>query len=617
MCGILGVYSLDGSPIQFSESQFDEAISRMKHRGPDATGRYTAPDRSIELGHVRLSIIDLSNESNQPFHYGNLCLIFNGEIYNYLEIREELVSKGYKFRTTSDTEVLAAAYQEWGYDCLLRFNGMWAFALYDKDRKSLFLARDRFGIKPCYYHADQHAFYFGSVIKSLLVLKPALRTPNLNTIAGYCRESVGGESLDTWFENVSRLAPAHYMVIRQGQTQTIRYWDYPDNEDTTTSFQEATHRYRTLFEDATRIRLRTDVPYGATLSSGIDSQSIVAMAQRISGRSLYTYTASFPDKPYDEFKTVESLQKDMGYRAHQQRVDYTDFLPDLRLLVYHLEGGHSSPAIFPLSQVLQRAKQDIIVFLEGQGADELLAGYINAIFCEYWLDRIKAGELKASWTALRAFRKNWSLTYAGLLFLRTSLPARFRTLGRKAQGIENIYGTGLSKYRDQPPQKKFSGLLKQRLYEQHTGGLVNLLHYGDNISMMHSLESRLPFMDYRLVEYVFRLPDSYLIHQGMGKYLHRQAMQGIVPNKLLDDRNKIGFTSPFEEVFQNRDLLNYIKSHPVVTQEHWFDQVALDSLIENVERNRKKQHRLLFRILSVALWYDAFLQPEISGSRTP
>jgi asparagine synthase (glutamine-hydrolysing) len=610
MCGILGVYSLDGSSIPPAESQFDEALHRMKHRGPDATGRYTAPDGSVELGHVRLSIIDLSPESNQPFHYGNLCVVFNGEIYNYLEIKEELAAKGYTFRTNSDTEVLAAAYQAWGYNCLRRFNGMWAFAIYDKDRQSLFLARDRFGVKPCYYHTDGQAFYFGSVIKSLLALKPALRTPNLNTIAGYCRESVGGESLDTWFEGVHRLAPAHYVLIEKGKIETIRYWDYPEVQDSTPSFEEATRTYLDLFEDATRIRLRSDVPYGATLSSGIDSQSIVAVAQRISGRPLYTYTASFPGQSYDEFKAVAAWQESMGYLAHQQTVDYDHFLPDLQQLIYHLEGGHSSPAIFPLSQVLRRAKQDITVFLEGQGADELLGGYVNAVFWEYWLDRIRAGEFRVAWDDLRAFRKNWSLPYAGLLFLRTSLPARLRKLGRKIQGVETIYGPGLARYSDRKPTRKFSGGLKQRLYEQHTGGLVNLLHYGDNISMMHALESRLPFMDYRLVEYVFRLPDSYLIRHGMGKYLHRQAMRGIVPDPILEDKNKIGFTSPFEKAFQDPQLLAYLKNHPVVTQEHWFDQAALGTLMEKVKHNKKKQHRLLFRVLSVALWYDAFIRPE-------
>ncbi len=609
MCGILGVYVLGKSTSLPADELFDRAVGQMEHRGPDARGVFSDPGR-VKLGHVRLSIIDLSPESNQPFHYGDFCLIFNGEVYNYLEIKSKLIQKGYQFRTTSDTEVVAAAYQEWRFDCLQHFNGMWSLAVYDRRDNSLFLARDRFGIKPLYYHADQQALYFGSVIKSLLLLKPALRKPDLNTIAGYCRESVGGESLATWFEGVSRLAPAHYMFVKDGNIDTVRYWDYPVERTSEVPFAEAAEAYRVLFEDATRLRMRSDVPVGATLSSGVDSQSIVAIAQRVSGQSLLTYTASFPGKAYDEFPAVEAMQQEVGYRTHRQVVGYTNFLPDLRQIIYQLEGGHSSPAVFPLSQLLQRAKCDVTVFLEGQGADELLGGYINAVFCEYWLDMLKAGHFKTAWADLRNFRRQWSLPYAVLLYLRTNLPAWLRKLGRRAQGVESLYGHKLNKYTDQLDPKKYVGLLKQRLYEQHTGGLVNLLHYGDNISMMHSLESRLPFMDYRLVEYVFQLPETFLVRQGIGKALHREAMRGIVPNDILDNSNKIGFTSPFEEVFRDPALLSYLRNHPLAAQEEWFDATALGQLILDVTERGKKQHRLLFRVLCVMLWHDAFLSPD-------
>lgn len=611
MCGILGTYILNGTAALPTNERFGRAVTAMAHRGPDARGTFTEPSR-VKLGHVRLSILDLSPEANQPFRYGDICLVFNGEIYNYLEIKEDLCAKGYEFRTTSDTEVVAAAYQEWNVDCLPRFNGMWGLAIYDRRDASLFLARDRFGVKPLYYHSDGLAFYFGSVIKSLLVLKPDLRKPDLNTIAGYCRESVGGESLATWFEGVSRLAPAHYITIKNGKPETVRYWDYPTESENSVSFDQAIQTYRVLFEDATRLRMRSDVPVGATLSSGVDSQSIVAMAQRVSGQPLLTYTASFPRRPYDEFEVVRSFQAEMGYQAHQQIVSYENFLPELQSLIYHLESGHSSPAIFPLSQVLQRAKKEVTVFLEGQGADELLGGYINAIFCEYWLDMLKAGQFKIAWADLRAFRRSWSLPYAILLYLRTSLPSWLRKVARKAQGVENMYGPGLGKYADQPVPQKYAGLLKQRLYEQHTGGLVNLLHYGDNISMMHSLESRLPFMDYRLVEYVFKLPDTFLIRRGLGKSLHREAMRGIVPDEILANKNKIGFTSPFEEVFHDPALLSYMNRHPLITEETWFKSGVLKRFIRDVVSGRKKQHRLLFRVLCVMLWYDAFIKPDLS-----
>ncbi len=614
MCGILGVYSvLPGVPLP-SASLFKDALDLMRYRGPDAQGVFE-DHGNILLGHNRLSVIDLSDAANQPFRYADLLIAFNGEIYNYTEIREELKRKAYTFRTESDTEVIGAAFKEWGKDCLQRFNGMWAFAVYNETGKSLFLARDRFGVKPLYYHTNGGTFSFSSAVKSLLKLSPGLARPNFAAISAYCRESAGGESPDTWFEGIHRLPPAHCVSISGQDMKVERYWHYPTHTSGGLSFDEAKATFRRLFEDAVRIRMRSDVPVGATLSSGIDSHAIVSAAARFATRPLPTYTASFPDQPYDEFPVVDKWKDVSGYTPHRQVIRYDHFLSELGDLIFYMESGHSSPAILPLNQLLKTTREDVTVFLEGQGADELMGGYVNAVFFDYLLDLFKRLEFAKIWREIHYFRKNWSLTYALLLYLRVTLPPGLRRYARKLNNTEGIYG---EKLRRQPgPSRRenipggFKSRLKRRLYRQHSGGLVNLLSYGNAISMSHSLESRLPFMDYRLVEFIFRLPGHFLIHQGKGKYLMREALKDSVPGEILNSGTKIGFTSPFEAVFHDTTVRDFMLGHSLCTGKGWFKRQHLENLLKGKGAGAHRHYRLLFRVLCVMIWYDTFIgEPE-------
>ena len=277
MCGIFGLYNLQKNK-SIQDAKVETCLNTMIHRGPDDQSFEKITDDLI-FGHVRLSIIDLHEGSNQPFfdETGNYWVVFNGEIFNYLEIKAELLSLGHHFKTSSDTEVLLYAYIQWGEDCVQKFNGMWAFSIYDKKKGKLFCSRDRFGVKPFNYAEVDGQFIFASEIKVILAYFPKLKVPNYNVIANYCRSSIGAQIKETWFENIYRLEPAHNLIIDASGINLVRYWDYPKQIDKNISFEAAKETYRNIFTNAVELRMRSDVPVGFTLSSGIDSSSIVSV----------------------------------------------------------------------------------------------------------------------------------------------------------------------------------------------------------------------------------------------------------------------------------------------------------------------------------------------------
>ncbi|GMN12038.1 asparagine synthase (glutamine-hydrolyzing) [Croceitalea sp. MTPC9] len=616
MCGIFGIINLDKEKFVCQE-KIIKSIERVKHRGPD--------NRQTELvtpyvgfAHARLSILDLTESANQPFNYLTLTIIFNGEIFNYIELKEELQIAGYKFKTDSDTEVITAAYHLWGEDCVNKFNGMWAFAIYDKENDTVFCSRDRFGIKPFYYTIFEGNLLFASEIKSILEYCPELKKPNYNAISAFCRETVGAQNVESWFEGINRLPSAHNLIIKKEVYNIYKYWDYPDKVDKSLSWPEALETYRKIFNDAIKIRLRSDVPLGATLSGGLDSASIVCTVDKIFRQEINTYTASFPEEKYDEYKTVDSLRKDYNFLPNQVIVDYNDFLPRLNQLIYHLESGHASPAIFPLSKINKKAKEKLTVILEGQGADELLGGYLDSIFVDHLIDLISSLKLKKATRDLREFKSAWSLKTAILLFGRLHLPRWAKSLYRKLDGTEFVYSVNLKRYNKttaKVPKLKFNKKetrVNKMLKTQHKNGLENLLHYGDAISMMYSLESRLPFMDYKLVEFAFKLPAQYKIQQGFGKYIHRKAMEDVLPDDITYDRSKIGFKSPIEKVMTENKSIQDILLSDRLNNRKLFNRDTIKKLLKLTISKKKDYSRLLFRILEVEIWFRTFIDQENS-----
>lgn len=633
MCGLLGIYDFAaGAHAPLDETRFGEALFTLRHRGPDALVQETVAP-GLLMGHARLSIIDLSEASNQPLHYADrYSLIYNGEIYNYLELRDELTAAGLRFATTGDAEVLLAAYAHWGPDCVKRFNGMWAFAIYDHRDRVLFCSRDRFGVKPFNYAVENGRLFFASEIKAILAYRPSLAIPDYTAIANFVRTSVGAQHAQTWFAGVKRLPPGTNMTVSDGKIAIDRYWNYPPRNDAPPSFEAATEEFRRLFDDAVRIRMRSDVPLGLTLSSGVDSTAIAYAMQSIDPTPHYCYTARFAasDKlvqdgaiyreagsVIDESIVARQVANDLGLRSEVVETDYGCFVPRLAKIVRHLESGNSSPAVVPLMQLLEAARRNLTVILEGQGADELLGGYILSLFWPGLFDELRRGRFGAALASLRKFMRTYTLRYSVLMGLR-DLSNRFpaiATLNEHRSGVAKALGP---KLKNRPRLQDFpayadqgkGGSIISTLRHQHAGGLVNLLHYGDAISMANSLESRMPFLDFRLVEYAWGLPSEYKLRLGTGKRVLREALRGRVPEAIIDNHTKYGFTTPISEQFRKvhvgADPIEILLSERCLKREV-FAADGLRRLIEAHRSGAVDHGPLLFRMLSTELWFREFI----------
>lgn len=627
MCGIFGVYTkkVDNT---INENKFTDSLKIISHRGPDNINSYF--HNSNALGHARLSIIDLNNNSNQPFHSldNRYSLIFNGEIFNYIEIKKDLEAEGIIFKTESDTEVLLKSFIYWGGACVKKFNGMWAFLIYDSLKNEFFCSRDRFGIKPLYYCQYNNQILVASEIKSILNYYPELAKPNYNVIANYCRTSIGAQHTQTWFDNIYRIEPATNVLFSQGKIEVEKYWEYPKAIDKKITFNEALEQYKSIFLDSVKIRLRSDVPIGITLSSGIDSTSIACLMHKVNNRvNFKTYTAKFErsnfsetekqnyknDIEIDEAKIVKKFTSELNMSSNFIEVNYDNYVDNLSNLIWHLESGHGSPAIYPLDQVMKRATKDVTVVLEGQGADELLGGYINISAMVYIVELLKKFKFLKALREWKSLIKTYSSKIGILLFVRQLNYKFINNLFFRMYGVDKLFTGPLKKYKqmnDYPKkQTNFDNTFNYHLYKNHTGGLVNLLHYGDAIAMKHSLESRLPFMDYRLVELAFKLPPEFKIKNGVGKYIHRKAMKGILPDLILENKIKFGFDSPLSEILFNEGE-NSVKSvlfSKRCLNRGLFDKKTLEKMFLNSKTNKINTSRYLYRTLCVELWFREFI----------
>ena len=627
MCGILAIYS-NNKQLIINKEKFRDSIEIINHRGPDNIDVYY--DNSTALGHARLSIIDLKKSSNQPLHSedNRYSIVFNGEIFNYIEIRNDLEKKGVTFLTGSDTEVLLHAYIHWGKSCVKKFNGMWAFVIYDSLKNEFFCSRDRFGIKPLYYCKHKEHFIFASEIKSILNYFSELAIPNYNVIANYCRTSIGAQHSETWFKKIFRVEPANNVIVSNNQIEFQRYWDYPRKIDRNISFDDALKKYKDIFMDSVKIRLRSDVPVGITLSSGIDSTSIANSVNNINNKvNFNTYTAKFDNSNFsetekqnykndveiDEATIVKKFTSELNMSSNFIEVNYDNYVDNLSKLIWHLESGHGSPAIYPLDQVMKRATKDVTVVLEGQGADELLAGYINISAMVYIVELLKKFNFLKALREWKSLIKTYSFKIAIMLFVRQLNYKFINNFFFRMYGVDKLFTGPLKKYKqmnDYPKkQTNFDNTFNYHLYKNHTGGLVNLLHYGDAISMKYSLESRLPFMDYRLIELAFKLPPEFKIKNGVGKYIHRKAMKGILPDFILENKIKFGFDSPLSEILFNEGE-NSVKSvlfSDRCLNRGLFDKQTLKKMFLKSKTNKINTSRYLYRILCVEIWFREFI----------
>lgn len=632
MCGILGVIDLTQS-IDIELNKFQSALMKMIHRGPDNQSVVQVNEHCL-LGHVRLSIIDLEAHSNQPFvdPAERYYLVYNGEIFNYVELREELKSLGCTFRTESDTEVLLQSYITWGEDCVQRFNGMWAFVIYDAVNNSVFCSRDRFGVKPFYYAIIGSIFVFASEIKPIISLFPDLRQPNLAFIGEYIRKSVGAQYEETWFNNVKRLNPASTVQISKESIEFNKYWDYPTAK-VDCSEVGITEAYKDLFLDAVNIRHRSDVPVSIALSAGVDSNSILFCTDTQKGHSLKTFSIGVDLKNYnnkenewlggegeikDEAQIAESMSNLKNIAFKRVTVNNREYVKTLTRIMFFLESGNSSPAVMPYNQLMKEVSNNHKVILEGQGADELLGGYIIPFGLDYCIELISNLKFGKAINLFKSISKTYSIWYSIKVLVSANNIRFLRTFYELFTGSNKLIKSKLKGKRFDilGSSKKINEVfLNYRLRVSHRNGLVNLLHYGDAISMSHSVESRLPFMDYRLVEFVFKLPSKFKIRDGMGKVLHRDAMKGIVPDVILEDRLKMGFNTPLLNIFlqTGTDSPRAVLLSERCLNRGLFDGKALEKALDRLSKDASLLP-MIYRMLTVELWFRLFIDgDEIEG----
>jgi asparagine synthase (glutamine-hydrolysing) len=638
VCGICGILGFRGDTA--AKPDIQTLTAALTHRGPDGEGMWL--DGSAGLGHRRLSILDLSETGGQPMSWGDgrFLISYNGEVYNFLEVRAELESRGARFRGNSDTEVVLAAYAEWGPESLRKFNGMWAFAIWDTLRQEMFVARDRFGVKPLFFFLNDRRFVFASEIKALAELDDCPRKPDLSLV----RDALFGRSLDrgraTILEGVSRLEPGHWLrVTPDGRVVTHRWWNtWEERVQVPSQAENQVAEFRGLFEDACRIRQRSDVPVCTLLSGGLDSSSIACTVSRVRRRAndarpgtrmavdwQRSFTSSLPGSAFDETAYAQAVVDACDLQSTLVSADASDLVGQIAAATHVLDSPivSSMPSVSAVYAAVHQA--GLKVTLDGQGADELLSGYGAADVVRYYAAR---GQLARAWEAADcAGALRWPRVTPGEVLLQESLAlirGRFpvRTTLRKALGLtqapaalmRGVPGPALPRLSDESelPQLPGANPVTTRLYREfHDNTLPQILRHYDHMAMRWSVESRMPFLDWRLVTYAFSLPVEQLVARGYTKYVLRQAMAGSVPREVLQRRGKLGFPIAYEW-FDRADVRNSIRD---VLYDSSFEQSGFweaDAVRTWFDRRTLapwtyEESSLLVRILSTQFWYARFI----------
>ncbi len=609
MCGIFAVICRSTSKLPSDTTlRLQRALDAIKHRGPNARGTHIDPSGKYAIGHVRLSVIDLDESSNQPFwsSCGRYFVIFNGEIYNYLEIRAELEKDGIIFRTKSDTEVLLAALIQWGTDAINRFNGMWTFVFGDNQNNQFVVSRDRWGVKPLFRWEHDGQLILCSEAKGIIAWLGATPKPNKNSIGLFLKYGIGGECEESWFEGINRFPQASFQRVDLKSDRVsppAAYWNYPTKR-TISNLELAREQFGVLLTDAIKIRLRSDVPVGLSLSGGMDSASIACIVGEDFNKGLESYTAWHQPKEKSELPMAQRLAKKFGHASTDvPETDHDQLLIDLKTCIYHLDAGHNSPAIVPYLNLCRAARSTLTVMLEGQGSDELLGGYPSFdLFAS--LDYLLRGKIRQSLSCIRAnaYSLGWANVFMDLIRFFNSTVYAYQANRWNAQSIlcEDVNWAKPDQFRKLSITKSN---FNNALIFWHTFNLTNLLQYGDAVSMSVNLETRCPFLDYRLVEFGFSLKTDLLMHDGFGKYILRKCIETRLPSEIVWRKKKDGFgnstTHIICELVKERGLPQGAVEKAIefgIFKHHIRNPTVFQKLPENIQ----------FRIFSVFLWLENF-----------
>lgn len=617
MCGICGYISKQ--PI--SSEQLTAMNNTMEHRGPDDSGIYQSPlgDFFLGLAHRRLSIIDLSPAGHQPMFGadGQICIVYNGEIYNFMELRNELAALGHRFHSQCDTEVILEGYLEWGIECLKRFNGMFAFCLVDFRTNTMYFARDRVGKKPLYYYYDGETLVFGSGLRALMTYPGFPKKLRQDVLARYLHHGYIAAP-DTFFEKTYKLMAGQYMTWRNGQLEAQRYWSVLDCRTASTdglTYSQAKEQLRTLLIDAVRKRMLADVPVGTFLSGGIDSTLVTALAQQISAEPVKSYSIGFKNPVYDEAPFAREIAEHLGTDHHELYISEDDFLEAMNGLPDYYDEPFADSSQIPTMLVSQFARQDVTVVLSGDGGDELFCGYNTYQRIDTIQKKMPLGRMLMLFTspfhgAVRRYfppkvRKGFALLeypkassqliphnyepYSYLLLEATpQLPIWYRR-------EENI------------PEDNWQ--IRRMLLDVQTYMSDDILVKVDRASMRYALEARCPILDPRVIAFAFSIPHKYAYYRGEKKRLIKDLLYDYVPKPLLD-RPKKGFSIPIGHYLRTtkRSFLKRLSDRELLREQGIFRPEAAVKLIRDFQEGDNQQEALVWKYCMFQQWYDWYMR---------
>ena len=596
----------------------------LAHRGPDGSGVHT--DGCFGFAHRRLSIIDLAARAAQPMASsdGTLHISFNGEIYNYLELRDELQTRGEVFRTTSDTEVLLALYRTMGPACLRKLNGMFAFAVWDSRDRSLFLARDHVGIKPLYVSFHREGLTFGSEIKALFADESVPREPASSTLDAYLRFGyVPGE--ETMFAGISRLLPGHYMHVSADHITTRRYWDVEYGEPSTAAEAELVDEAESLMRDAVRLQLRSDVPLGVFLSGGLDSSMAVALTSALGARDLNTYSVGWKQgRAYDESEYAREVSRHFSTVHHEHWMDGDEFRRTFDTFTWLMDEPVTEAAAISLYRIACVAREKVTVVLSGEGADEVFGGYPIYLYMQLvehykrlpkgmrgrFLNPLLGLLGSTARKYIRLSEQPLTDAYMGVSFYDRELAWSLLTEGARRDVVKYPVSRVV-----QPIYAATAGMAAQRRmqYLDLKSWLVDdLLIKADRMTMGASLELRVPFLDYRLLEFSAKLPPRLRIKNRQPKYLMKKAAETHLPRRIIY-RKKRGFPTPLSALLRN-EMHEYVADmvrSRVFRERGVFAADAVERLLRQHVSREADNHKALWQVLVLENWYRTFTDPAV------
>ena len=619
MCGISGIYYSDqGRSIE--PQLLDKITDVMFHRGPDGRGTYI--DRNLGLGHRRLSIIDIEG-GKQPMsdNAGLVWIAFNGEIYNFKDLKQDLLQKGYLFKTESDTEVIINSYLEYGEKCIQEFNGMFAFAIWDKRIQKLFIARDRLGIKPCYYYQDNEKFVFASEIKAILEHPDIEKIPDINSIVEYMSLRYTLDE-NTLFRNIKELLPGNFLTISDSNIQIHKYWELSKDKKNNIIYNDILDQCESLFNDSVKKRMISDVPIGAFLSGGLDSSAIVSV---MSGQNnkIKTISVGFDEgKEYNEFEYAQLIAQQFKTDHHELVLESKDYLSVIRKLIWHRDGPlevKNEIAIYYMSKEL---KKYFTVVLSGEGADELFIGYPK------YFNSTKKLNLIKKLSGLSFIFTNRLMSFILDFMKRGETGRRILNGASTKDEVENLYLANLVQHRDysifNDPLKETAHQMEEKLiqYFSNLNGmgfhdkflyfdanhhLQSLLMRIDRMTMANSVEARVPFLDHRLFEFISALP--YTIKYNKKKKISKILLKELFSDKLPESvvwRKKMGFPVPIKNWLKDQNFQKEIRS--IILNEKsrsrgYFNFPNIEALFNDFSRNEE----LLWRLFNLELWHKTFI----------